>query len=104
MPPRRSWHGLSLQEQRQVLRAARRREEHPNAEIADAAYRWAQEMMQPGQLLRSGLIGGLLSLVSDAAGGGWFGMAIAERRAAKRILRARAPERGSYHACGTREG
>jgi hypothetical protein len=35
MPPRRSWHGLSLKEQREVLRAARRRQEHPDARIAD---------------------------------------------------------------------
>ncbi len=89
-PPRRSWHGLSLKEQRQVLRAARRREEHPNSEIADASYRWAQYVAQPRQRRRDGVIGGLLSLLSDAAAGGWLGMAVAERRAAKRILRARA--------------
>lgn len=36
------------------------------------------------------IVGVMLSLVASAAGGGWLGMALAERRAAKRILRARA--------------
>ena len=73
-----------------MLRAARRREEHPRPEVADAAYRWAQDVLQPQQRTRNGVIGGLLALVDGGAGGGWFGMALAERRAAKRILRARA--------------
>jgi hypothetical protein len=50
--------------------------------------------MEPGQLRKGAIVGGLLALVSDAAGGGWLGMAIAERRAAKRILRARASPEG----------
>ncbi len=79
-----------MKEQRQVLRAARHRREHPNVEVADAAYRWAQDVLQPRQHRQDAVIGGLLSLLSDAAGGGWLGMAVAERRAAKRILRARA--------------
>jgi hypothetical protein len=48
--------------------------------------------MEPRQLRKSGILGGLLTLASDAAGGGWLGMVIAERRAAKRILRARASQ------------
>jgi len=33
-------------------------------------------------------VGGVLSLLSEAAGGGWLGMLVAERRAARRIVRA----------------
>ena len=88
MSPRRTWHGLSGQEQREVLRAARRRQEHPKPKDADAAYRWAQEVLRP-ERARNGIIGVLLALVDGTAGGGWLGMGLAERRAAKRILRAR---------------
>ena len=91
--PRRTWHGLSGKEQRQVLRFARRKQEHPKPEEADAAYRWAKEVLEPGEQTANGVIGGLLALVSGAAGGGWIGIAIAERRAAKRIMRARVAQR-----------
>lgn len=90
MAPRRTWHGLSGKEQREVLRAARRRREHPRPEIADAAFRWAEEVLEPRAWVSGGIVGVMLSLVASAAGGGWLGMALAERRAAKRILRARA--------------
>lgn len=90
MSPRRTWHGLSGKEQREVLRAARRRQEHPKPEVADAAYRWAQEVVRPGQGTRNGIIGVLIAVIDGSAGGGWLGMGLAERRAAKRILRAHA--------------
>ena len=90
MSPRRTWHGLSSKEQREVLRAARRRQEHPRPEVADAAYRWAQEVLHPEQRVRNGVIGLLVALLDGTAGGGWLGLGVAERRAAKRILRARA--------------
>ena len=90
MAPRRTWHGLSGKEQREVLKAARRRQEHPKPEIADAAHRWATEVVHPVQRVQSGVIGTLVALIDGTAGGGWLGMGIAERRAAKRILRARA--------------
>lgn len=90
--PRRTWHGLSGKEQREVLRAARRRKEHPKPEIADAAYRWAQEVLHPEQRARDGAIGLLLSFIDGTLGGGWLGMGLAERRAAKRIVRARAAQ------------
>lgn len=89
MPPRRSWRGLSFKEQRQVLRAARRREGHPDAEIADAAYRWAQEGSQ-GNSDGAGSSASCCRSLMKAAGGGWLGIVIAERRTAKGILRARA--------------
>ena len=95
MSPRRTWHGLSGQEQREVLRAARRRQEHPKAEVADAAYRWACDVLQPSQRARNGILGVLLALVAGTAGGGWLGMALAESRAAKRILRARTAQEKS---------
>jgi hypothetical protein len=87
---RRTWHGLSRKVQREVLRAARRGQEHPEPEVAGAALRWAQEVTAPRELIRAGVIGFLLALVSETAAGGWTGMAIAERRAARRILRAHA--------------
>ena len=45
---------------------------------------------QPEKRVRDGVIGLLVALIDGTAGGGWFGVGIAERRAAKRILRARA--------------
>ena len=95
MSPRRTWHGLSGQEQREVLRAARRRQEHPKAEVADAVYRWAGDVLQPAQRARTGILGVLLALVDGTAGGGWLGMALAESGAAKRILRARTAQEKS---------
>ncbi len=88
MSTRPTWHGLSRKLQREVLRAARRGQEHPEPEVAGAALRWAQEVTAPRELARAGVIGLLLALLDGAAGGGWSGMAIAERRAARRILRA----------------
>jgi hypothetical protein len=35
------------------------------------------------------MLGGLLALIDGTLGGGWLGMAVAERRAAKRIDKAR---------------
>lgn len=87
--PRRTWYGLTGKEQREVLRAARRRREHYKPEIADAAFRWAEEVLHPGQRRKDGVIGALLALIDGTLGGGWLGMALAERRAAKRIVRAR---------------
>lgn len=79
-----------------MLRAARQGREHRNPEIADAADSWAQDVVRPRRLRRDAGVAGLLSLVADAAGGGWFGMAIAERRAAKRILAARGAPPGRH--------
>ena len=45
---------------------------------------------QPEKRVRDGVIGLLVALIDGTAGGGWFGVGIAKRRAAKRILRARA--------------
>ncbi|MCW2584932.1 MAG: hypothetical protein JWN55_448 [Frankiales bacterium] len=58
--------------------------------MADAAYRWAQEIVRPGQRTRNGLIGALIAVIDGSAVGGWLGMGLAEQRAAKRILRAHA--------------
>ena len=93
MSPRQTWHGLSGKKQREVLRAARRRQEHPEPEVAEAAYRWAEEVLRPEERVRNGVWGVLVAFIDSTAGGGWFGMGIAERRAAKRILRARAAAR-----------
>ena len=85
----RSWHGLSWREQRQVLRAARRGEAHHNDAIADAARRWAAEVLEPGRAWKGLVAGAVVSLLSGEAGGGWLGMLVAERRSTRRILRAR---------------
>lgn len=70
-----------------MLRHARRGEEHPDPEIARAAKEWAEETLTPRQR-STGLLGVPLALFDSALGGGWMGMAFAEHRAAKRILRA----------------
>jgi hypothetical protein len=71
-----------------VLKAARARRRHPDQEIAEAARRWAEAVLTQSKrrVLGSLAIGGLVdALLFD--GGGWIGMSIAERRAARRILR-----------------
>jgi hypothetical protein len=55
--------------------------------VASAAELWAAEKLkrQPaGEVLGSAMLG---ALVNSAFGGGWLGMSIAERRAAKKIRR-----------------
>ena len=89
MVVRRAWEGLSWSERRQVLKAARAGKRHPDREIAEAARRWAQAVLAQSKrrVFGSLVIGGLIdTLLFD--GSGWIGMSIAERRAAKRILRA----------------
>jgi hypothetical protein len=56
--------------------------------VADAAFRWAQDVLEPSRGTKGGIVGALLALVDGTLGGGWLGMALAERRAAKRIVRA----------------
>ena len=65
------------------------------AEVADAAYRWACAVLQPAQRARNGILGVLLAFVDGTAGGGWLSTALAESRAAKRIVRARAGQKTS---------
>lgn len=89
MVVRRSWEGLSWRERRQVLKAARAGRPHPDQEIAGAARLWAEAVLAQSKrrVLGSLVIGGLVDgLLFD--GGGWIGMSIAERRAARRILKA----------------
>lgn len=83
----RTWYGLSGAERRQVRKAARRGESHPDAVIALAAFSWASGVLapQPWYAWPLVILGGLLD------GGGSIGMALSERRLAKRILRARPP-------------
>lgn len=89
MVVRRTWEGLSWNERRQVLKAARAGRRHPDREIAEAARRWAEAVFGQSRrrVLGSLVIGGLIdALLFDE--GGWIGTSIAERRAARRILRA----------------
>ena len=83
---RRTWHGLTWRERRQVLRSARRRRMHPDPEIARAAVEWAHQTLAPRQ--RRARLLGLVLLPFDAAFGGWIGMSLAERRSARTIARA----------------
>ncbi len=73
-----------------MLRLARRGRRHPKAEVAEAARRWAQALLQPhpGRRTTRGAWWVLLplALVSETAAGGWLGMSLAERRAAKVIM------------------
>ena len=85
---RRTWAGLSWSQQRAVLKAARRGEHHPDPVLADAARRWATEVLAPKRVRALDATAvALLALVSETMTGGWLGSMFAERRAAKRILR-----------------
>ena len=79
--PKRQWWGLTWRQRREVLRLARRRRVHPDPAIRDAAYRWA--VGTGAERLGWVAVGAL----SDS------GMSWAERRAARRILRAEAVAR-----------
>lgn len=83
----RTWYGLSEAERRQVRKAARRGESHPVPVLALAAFTWARDQVSGGPWYRwlVEVVGGLLD------GGGSLGVALSERRTAKRILRARPP-------------
>jgi hypothetical protein len=82
---RRSWAGLTGREKREVLRCAKRGKHHPNGDIAQAACSWAEQTL--ALKWRTGWLALPIALLDSAAGGGWLGISIAERRAAKRILR-----------------
>jgi hypothetical protein len=89
----RTWEGLRWSEQRAVLRAARRGDSHPDPAIAKAARDWAHAVLAPGTRSR-GLGEALLRLIEDPFGGTLGGM-FAERRAARRILALKPPQRSS---------
>jgi hypothetical protein len=86
MAVRRTWFGLSEEERRAVRRYARRGQEHPDPEIAQAAKVWATETLHRDN--RAEVAGSVLFgiLVDGAFGGGWLGSLIGERRSAKKIL------------------
>jgi hypothetical protein len=88
--PEVSWYQLSWNQRRQVLKHAGRGERHPDKRIADIAERWARYRLRPGrwkERREEGLLFALLDLIDAGAGGGFLGMLIAERRAARKILR-----------------
>ena len=87
----RTWEGLRWSEQRAVLRAARSGNSHPDPAIAKAARDWAHTVLAPRTRSR-GLLGILVSLIEDPFGGTLGGMS-AERRAARRILAVRPPQK-----------
>ena len=89
----RTWEGLRWSEQRAVLRAARRGDRHPDPAIAKAARDWAHAVLAPRTRSR-GLLEALLHLVEDPFGGTLGGM-FAERRAARRILSVKPPQRAA---------
>lgn len=90
-----SWWGLSWQERREVLREARRGNWHERPEVAAAAWQWADGLLSAKSTLRrDGGIAVLLAALGPAASGGWFGMSVAERRAAKRIHKLGPPPGG----------
>lgn len=84
----RTWYGLSAAERRQVSKAARRGESHADPVIALAAFTWARDLVTPGPWYRWPIevVASLLD------GGGSLGTSLAERRLAKRVLSARAPQ------------
>ncbi len=89
----RTWIGLTEAQRREVRRAARRGQSHPDPAIAKAARDWAREVLAPRR--PSGRVWDIfLTLVADPCGGS-LGMLFAERRVARRILAVQPPARGN---------
>jgi hypothetical protein len=83
-----SWYDLPREEQRTVLRLARKGQRHPDPKIARVAEEWAREKLGldsgKGGSIATIIIGGLLGDGASVA------VAVRDRRAAKRIWRVRA--------------
>ena len=82
-----SWYDLSRQDQRTVVRLARRGQRHPDPQVARVADEWAREML--GRDDRSG--GSIATIIVGAllGDGASVGEAVRNYRAAKRIMRVR---------------
>lgn len=96
-----SWESLTWRQKRQVLKYAGFGQEHPDKQIADAAERWAQAVLAPRNSRRWSEWG--LGVVVDllTGSGSWTGTSVAERRAARKILKVAGgtpPEKRSAHA------
>lgn len=86
--PEAAWYGLTWQQRRQALKAAGKNRKHPDPEVAQIAYRWAEWRLRPSNERReTSAKHGLLVILSDAATGGVIGNLAAERRAARKILK-----------------
>ena len=87
----RTWIGMSASERRAVLRAARRGDSHPDPAMARAARDWAHDVLAPRPPAR-GLLDAVLRLVEDPLGG-TLGQMFGDRRAARRILAVKPPQK-----------
>lgn len=99
--PRNSWMQLSWSQRREILRYARGGRRHPDERLAGIANAWAVDRLarrDASEHLRVGLVPAVLGLLGEGVVGGYLGMAVAERRAARRILRA--TEAGHNSKCG----
>jgi hypothetical protein len=92
--PKAEFVALPRPTQREVVRRARRRQQHPDQVVAQAAYRWAEATMAEGhtEMAFSVIVSVLLGVISR---GELFDLSAAtpwaRRRWAKRILRLPAP-------------
>jgi hypothetical protein len=94
--PQYQWiHKLTRRHRREVARHARRGARHPEPLVARIAEAWARAVLEPpARKERTGnaVVSVLLAFVSEEALGTWIGMGIAQRRLAKRILKAASAE------------
>ena len=94
--PEAAWYGLTWGQRRQVLKEAGKGRSHPDREIAEIARKWAKWRLGGGERNETKAAAqGLLATISDAAAGGVIGNLVAERRAAKKILKVNPPKGAS---------
>ena len=86
--PEVSWYQLSWKERRRVLKLAGQGRQHPDRRIAAVAERWARHRMRPWRERRGSYRFAVVALLGDAAPGSVLRQLGAERRAARKILRA----------------
>jgi hypothetical protein len=89
--PESAWYSLSWNTRRHVMKYAGKGERHPDRRVSEIAERWAVYRLRPSrwkERREEGITFLVLSIIMPDGAGGSLGMLIAERRAARKILKA----------------
>jgi hypothetical protein len=89
--PESAWYSLSWNTRRRVMKYAGKGQRHPDRGVSEIAERWAVYRLRPGrwrERREEGIAFLVLSIIMPDGAGGSLGMLLAERRAARRILKA----------------
>jgi hypothetical protein len=89
--PESEWYSLSWNTRRHVMKHAGKGERHPDRRVSEISERWAVYRLRPGRWKErrdEGLTFLVLSIIMPDGAGGSLGMLVAERRAARKILKA----------------